>query len=95
MLIDLSFYIELCHLYMITPEFCHHLLSEEERCISPAANQQAPYRIPVPELRKGNREAEREEKWKMIYNMFLAQVGHGMWQGGWGEEKKMHVYMWY
>lgn len=78
---DMRFYIEFSWLCMIAPGFCHRLPSKEEGYISPAASQQAPCRKSVPELGKGSRETEREEKWKIIFDIFLPQVGDGVWQG--------------
>lgn len=84
---DMSFYIEFCCPYMVTTGFCHHLPLKEEGCLSSAASQQAPCAVSVPDLRKRSRETEREEKWKMIYNIFFAHVRGRVWQIGWEEGK--------
>lgn len=61
---DMSFYTEFCHLYMITPGFYHLLLSEEKRCILPAASRRL---VKYLCLSSGwGAEKQREEKWKMI-----------------------------
>ena len=59
---DMSFYIEFYCQHMITPRFCHCLPSEEEGCFSSAAREQAPCRMPVPELRKGSRKNRERGK---------------------------------
>lgn len=50
------FCIEFCLLYMITPGLCHCLPSEDEEYILPAAREQAPCGMPVPELIKASKE---------------------------------------
>lgn len=87
LLMDMSFYTEFCRLYMI--DYSWVLSSSALRrggmyftCYQPASCG-----IPVPEFRKGSRETERKEKWKMIYDIFLIQIGDGVLQGSLEEGK--------
>lgn len=82
---DMSFYIEFCRLYMITPGFYHPLFSEEERCILPDASQSLVEYLCLSS--EWGAEKQREEEWKMIYDIFLTQILDVVWQGAWEEGK--------